>query len=295
MIKNTKIVRLFILILLGVTCKIGLAVEIPIGDIFFSIPDKNDPNFQMGLRNITFSGAIPNGVLRACNANADPATQSCALVLTCYNRVRYDTANTADLFIGMKYRMTGADLRSLLASSYGRSMRYFGCFKYVSKYKPMELYRTPTLRIAPVPAGGGTLSADQDVGLFNKAILPDPPAENTTCNTILSSEKINFGSFFIKQAEGLSRSINLNASCKNGSAFARFEVIGYPVDGILIRPDGSLKASIEINDVSANNQSSVYLEDGTTTAIPVRATLHAGPNLKSGAFSTNLIVKVTYD
>lgn len=245
---------------------------------------------MMTIRAIEWTAAAPPSVVAACDANKNPALETCMVEASCSVKNGVDSSG---LIWGQKYRMTKAELRNIAYTKVGSKMFNAGCFRRSgSSY---VFVHSPFLYVGGLPLTGGTSSNNVDYYIFDKVDMIDE-SPNLSCKAASTNATIDFGEVLYNSVNGATKSATIDISCTNGNGFAHVSSVSYDNStGILLRPDGSLRALMEFNDVPADVQSSYYIENNTSRSLVVKATLRSTNALKGGLFSGSLVVNITYD
>lgn len=265
----------------------SLAETVSVGRLFVSTPDSAG---MMTIRAIEWTAAAPPSVVAACDANKNPSLETCMVEASCTVKTGVNSTGT---IWGQKYRMTKAELRNIAYANVGSKMLYAGCFrKSGSRY---IFVRSPFLYVGGLPLTGGTNNSNVDFYLFDKVdMIPDSP--NLSCKATSTNATIDFGEILYNSVNGSTKSATIDISCTNGDGFAHVSSVSYDNStGVLLRPDGSLSALMEFNDVPADVPSSYYIENNTSRSLVIKATLRSTNALKGGLFSGSLVVNITYD
>lgn len=266
---------------------VSLAETVYIGRIFVTSPDSAG---MMTIRAIEWTAAAPPSVIRACTPNKDPALETCMVEMSCMIKNFVDSSGEV---LGQDYKMTKAGLRNVLYAYVGNKMSYIGCFRKSSGGR-YTFVRTPSLFVGALPITGGK-NTDIDLYLFDAIDMIDP-TPNLSCKATSTNATIDFGEILYNSVNGSTKSATIDISCTNGDGFAHVSSVSYDNStGVLLRPDGSLSALMEFNDVPADVPSSYYIENNTSRSLVIKATLRSTNALKGGLFSGSLVVNITYD
>jgi hypothetical protein len=279
--------RLYLIPFLLILPPASLAETVYVGRLFVSTPDSSG---MMTIRAIEWTAAAPPSVVAACDVNKDPALETCMVEASCSVKTGVDSTGT---IWGQKYRMTKAELRNIAYANVGSKLHYFGCFtKSAGKYK---FARSPFLYVGGLPITGGINSSKVDYYLFDKVdMIAESP--NLSCKATSTNATIDFGEILYNSVNGSTKSASIDISCTNGDGFAHVSSVSYDDStGVLLKPDGSLSALMEFNDVPANVPSSYYIQNNTSRSLVIKATLRSTNALKGGLFSGSLVVNITYD
>lgn len=265
----------------------SLAETVSVGRLFVTTPDSSG---MMTIRAIEWTAAAPPSVVAACDANKDPALETCMVEASCVVKAGLDSSG---VIWGQKYRMTKAELRNIVYAKVGGQLHYAGCFtKKGSTYKYVH---SPFLYIGGLPLTGGTNNKNVDFYIFDSVDMIDP-APNLSCKATSTNATIDFGEILYNSVNGSTKSATIDISCTNGDGFAHISSVSYDnTTGVLLRPDGSLSAMMEFNDVAADVPSSYYIQNNTSRSLVIKATLRSTNALKGGLFSGSLVVNITYD
>lgn len=265
----------------------SLAETVYAGRLFVTSPDSAG---MMTIRAIEWTAAASPSIVPACDLNKDPALQTCMVEISCLVK---NTVNSSGYILGQEYRMTRAGLRNIVYSGVGKKMSYAGCFRKSGGRYILE--RPPYLYIGALPLTGGSSTVNIDQYIFNSIDMIDP-APNLSCKATSTNSTIDFGEILYNSVNGSTKSATIDISCTNGDGFAHVSSVSYDDStGVLLKPDGSLSALMEFNDVPANVPSSYYIQNNTSRSLVIKATLRSTKALKGGLFSGSLVVNITYD
>ncbi|WP_447876155.1 MrpH family fimbial adhesin [Serratia fonticola] len=269
----------------------SLAESVTVGRIFVSSPDSED---KITIRAVEWTAAAPASIILSCEGNKNPETETCMVEVSCYLKSYMSfPASSSALSWGQKYRMTKADLRALVYNKVGSKIMYPGCFRKSPSGK-YTFIQSPYIYVGSLPIAGGT-TTNFDVYYFGAVDMIDP-APNLSCKATSTNATIDFGEVLYNSVNGSTKSATIDISCTNGGGFAHVSSVSYDNStGVLLRPDGSLSALMEFNDVPADVPSSYYIENNTSRSLVIKATLRSTNALKGGLFSGSLVVNITYD